>query len=246
MILQAVQQARTVVDTVYDTVRVRVVDSIHVRILDTLGVVLPSSPESDPLAQLFAPIATLLIGAASAYAAWEAAGAASVAAHASTEQVAAARGQLDAAEHQRGLADESLALQRRIQDESREATKERRKQKAVALKTRSKRIRRSIEALDPGRPLHGQLIQFSILSVDDVDRLECLAEELSAEAAELAGTAALSLRVIEGMVQTARGTTAVVGWIPSGSEVKNYKAAIESSTRLLTRLERECDRVLAL
>jgi hypothetical protein len=118
------------------------------------------------------------------------------------------------------------------------------RQNATALKFLALRTRTALgQQLNPDTANHKQLRAVDFLTDREIVDLQTLAREVNDVAITSASDAAQHLRVIHGMVQTAKQIDEAMGWIPTHEEAGRWKKAIEGAHRALQEIETACDRV---
>lgn len=103
----------------------------------------------------------------------------------------------------------------------------------------------SLDQLNSDVPQHVELRAFSLLTDRDIADLEALARQADDHTITSASEAAMSLRVIHGMIQKAKDINERIGWLPTDQEMQRWKRAIENSHRSLQEIETVCERLVA-
>lgn len=117
-------------------------------------------------------------------------------------------------------------------------------QNAYALKALALNLRVAFgNILNSFPPKHAELAAFDKLTERVITDLESFARQVDHNAIDLASEAAPSLRVIQGMIQKAKGIHKNTGWVPTEQETKNWRIAMETSHRNLQALESICEQV---
>ena len=106
-------------------------------------------------------------------------------------------------------------------------------------------MRVALGQLNSDVPKHKDLRAFSLLTEGDITDLEVLARQVDGRTITSASEAAMSLRVIHGMIQKAKSINEGTGWMPTDQEAKNWKRAIGASHRALQEIETICHQVTA-
>jgi hypothetical protein len=117
------------------------------------------------------------------------------------------------------------------------------RQNATALKSLALRIRTALGQQLNDSANHKQLRAVDFLTDREIADLQTLAREVNDVAITSASDAAQHLRVIHGMVQTAKQIDLAMGWSPTHEEAGRWKKAIEGAHRALQEIETACDRV---
>lgn len=125
----------------------------------------------------------------------------------------------------------------------REAARLIQQQNAHALGTLALRIRVALGGLNSEIPKHKELRTFSLLTERDMADLQDLARQVNDRAIISASEAAGPLRVIHGMLQTAKDINEGTGWIPADQEAGSWKTAMETAHRKLQEVEAACRQV---
>lgn len=142
----------------------------------------------------------------------------------------------------RDIASSSLEQVRQIREASRAILQ----QSASALGSLALRLRTDLgQRLNPTNPNHSQLRAFAQLTEQDIADLQTLARQVSTRTIKSASEAAAHLRVIYGMVQTAKGISEGMGWIPSPEDAGRWKTAVEGAHRALQEIETTCHQFVA-
>lgn len=74
----------------------------------------------------------------------------------------------------------------------------------------------------------------------EIADLQSLANRVNGQAITSASDAAAHLRVIHEMVQTAKGISEAMGWIPTPEDASRWKKAVEGAHRALQEIENAC------
>jgi hypothetical protein len=127
----------------------------------------------------------------------------------------------------------------------REAARLSQQQNARALESLALRIRVALGQLNPDVPKHKELRAFDLLTERDVADLEALARQVDGRAITSASNAAVSLRVIHGMIKKAKDINEVMGWVPTDHEIQRWKSSMEAGHRSLQEVETSCHHVAA-
>jgi len=122
----------------------------------------------------------------------------------------------------------------------REAARLSQVQSARALGSLALRLRVGLGDLDSEVPKHTPLRAFSSMTERDIDDLEALAREVDNRAIFSAGDAVGALRVLQQLIQEAKGTDERLGWRPTEEQRKSWKKAFEAANRSLQEIETAC------
>lgn len=115
------------------------------------------------------------------------------------------------------------------------------RQSASALESLALRLRVGLGNLNPETPNHRQLCGFTLLTDQEITDLQALARDVNRPAITAASEAAGHLRAIYAMLQTAKGISEAMGWIPNAEEAGRWKKAIEGAHRALQEIETTCN-----
>lgn len=118
-------------------------------------------------------------------------------------------------------------------------------QNARALESLALCLRVALGQLSSEAPKHKELRAFSLLTERDITDLEVLARQVDGRTITSASEAAMSLRVVHGMIRKAKSINEGTGWMPPEQEAKGWKKAIEASHRALQEIETGCHQVAA-
>jgi len=95
----------------------------------------------------------------------------------------------------------------------------------------------ALGGLSSDAPRHKELRAFSLLTERDIADLQGLARQVNDRTVISSNEAVGPLRVIHGMLQKARDINEMTGWVPTGQEVRDWKAARENAERKLQEVE---------
>jgi hypothetical protein len=131
------------------------------------------------------------------------------------------------------IADSSLEQAKTL----RESLLDARARNQESLNALARRLKKSLQVLAEPGPNFKQLHTFSLISPDDVTRLEVAAQEHGAGVQKMAADAATGLRYILGLNKRAADTSLIMGWAPTKQDVADYVRARSDTIGALSQIE---------
>jgi hypothetical protein len=118
---------------------------------------------------------------------------------------------------------------------------QRRQLKAASLNELCRRLRITVNYLDPNAPNSDRSKHFSYLHANDVVAFSALAGEVSVGAAEKAALSALALRQVQELVELAQNDPS---WQPTAQQRHDWKAGLSVIAQDVPKVADECETVL--